>query len=243
MKSKKKECLICGVPKTVKSHLFPASLMHDLRAEAKHLVEGSRFQDGTMFRQSGEWDDGILCDAHEKEVGAGDDYAIKLLRRFRRKEYTPTPDGGYLLVNPDPAKLTLFAYSTIWRFAVARGHENLRADLGPYLKRIEDIVFHGAPHNLDLLFWKRSFHLSDGRETPMAIGPHRQRFAERNCYMFLILGAEFIVKADNQPFPSAMRPYLANGNANLIFAQDTSMPLTEARLVHPILKRMMGTKR
>lgn len=57
--------------------------MLDLRAAERHLVSGHKDREGVLLKQNGYWDDRVLCDVHEKMIGAADDYGVRFCRAFR----------------------------------------------------------------------------------------------------------------------------------------------------------------
>ena len=84
-------CSIGGKGPTAKSHLFPRALMFDIRASDGAVVQGSRHRVGIRLLQSGERGDRYLCKAHEDQIGAGDDYAIRLCRSVAMRSAVGQP--------------------------------------------------------------------------------------------------------------------------------------------------------
>lgn len=74
-------CVVCGSSSTVKAHLFPRALLHDLKVDDKHLFGYGMKREGETFFQSGRFDPDILCDIHEQSLHLCDDYAVKFIRR------------------------------------------------------------------------------------------------------------------------------------------------------------------
>lgn len=193
-------CLICGSAETVRSHILPRALMHDIRAGEKHAVAGWRNRDGLVFTQSGFWDGEILCAAHEGALHDADTYAVEFCRTFDEVAQ-PTPQGnGFMLPNPRPEILPRFAMSVVWRYCVSHFGLAQGAKLGPWEHTLRSLIFDGrttvtAP---DLMVIRQLAQI-DGRTIPFATQPHSARHNGITYWQFQVAGLLFRLKLDRRP--------------------------------------------
>lgn len=239
MANREGRCVICGKGPTIKAHLFPRALIHDIRRDEKNVVEGSRFRKGVLLRQNGQWDDSILCYEHEIQGGLGDDYTIELLRYAKNSKLGKTDYGATILPNPKPELLVHFAYACIWRFAVARGNDKMKKRLGPYEKRIRNILFNDATPDIEVVIWKRSYHIGHSSPTDVAVMPYRTKLKDWNIWTFVIGGMGFFIKTDSRPFPTDWKPFIANDQRSLIYAENPSVDFRTVPAYQTTLQSMM----
>ena len=232
------KCLICGCGPTVKAHLFPRALMLDIRAESQQLVAGHRHRDGVKLQQNGEWDDGFLCLAHEKAVGAGDDYAVRFCRKLVARG-TPWPDGRAITVpNPSPDQLVHFAYASVWRHVCCASGRALGLSLGDYEPLVRQALLAQGPYDLELLVGITPITIKGEGPIRLAVHPYRVRLGSLNVWHFTIGGLEFYLKTDQRPFPSTWQPYLANDNDPIVIGRTEERGIHEMPRLLPILRRM-----
>lgn len=229
-------CVICGEGPTVKAHIFPRALIFDIRGDAKNVIEGDRSFLGTRKKQSGDWDDGILCDRHEKVIGGADEYATDFIRREPLFQSTVGSVRCQSHRNAIPDKLLHFAYSAVWRRVVSRGGVRHKLNLGPYDKVILDAMLKGGPYALPLIIGKSGLGLMETGRLKMAIDPYRQRLGKWNCWHFNLCGFDFHLVTDQRPLPSEWTPYIANRNDPLIV---TDMDFLDIRTV-PMLRSVLN---
>jgi hypothetical protein len=211
--------------------------MLDIRGSSPQLVAGHRHRDGIELSQNGEWDDTFLCDQHERLIGAGDDYAVRFIRR-RLPAGKLQPDGRSKEVeNPKPNQLMQFAYAVIWRHVVCESGRALGLGLGPYEKPVRSALLSGGPYDLELLVGINPLVL-EGKSVQVAVGPYRDRMGNWNVWHFTIGGLDFYLKTDARRFPTSWRPYLANGNNPIVLGQTRPRGFHETPKLFPILRRM-----
>lgn len=215
---------------------MPRALVADIRGSETKVVEGSRHKDGVKFRQNGEWDDGILCDLHERLIGSGDDYGIDFVRRVAG---TPLHKEKRLhLSNPKPDALIQFAYATVWRFCVARGYSHLKQALGPYEDCLRRMLLAETAPSLQVLITQRPFHLNKESSINIAVLPYRTKLLSWNVWHFVVRNSSFFIKTDQRPFPWNWSPYVVNGNQNLQIPVGDSLSIVDVPVFKPIFARM-----
>lgn len=230
-------CVVCGAGPTVKSHLFPRALMLAMRGEAKSLVQGDRFTKGVKLPQNGDWDDLMLCDAHEKQIGRGDDYAVRLLRRA--PDAPMIMDGrATMLDNPDPDLLVHFIYGTVWRHVVSgiRRGEPLR--LGPYKDELLTRLLDNGPYDLQTIVARSGMMLRELGPIDMALNPYRVKMMERSAWRFALNGFEFYLLTDRRKLPDIWKDYVANDNRVLVAANGHGVDIRAMPSLRPIIDRM-----
>lgn len=129
MNDKVGKCLVCGASPTVKTHLAPRALFHDMRGDHPRLYEGSAEGDGIRWPQSGHWDDRLLCLEHEAALHASDDYAVEFIRNFERDSLRRL-DGLWMVPRSDARLISHFAVSVLWRYSVSTRPEAKDVNLG-----------------------------------------------------------------------------------------------------------------
>jgi len=190
-------CLVCGEPDTIKAHVLPRALIHEIRGGAKHALGGWRDRNGADYMQSGLWDRDILCITHEGLLQEVDTYAVEFCRAFDEKAEPVVGAPGFTVNNPRPDLLTRFAMSVVWRFAVSRRGRALGARLGPYEGRLRALVFdrHSSDAEPDIVVMRRE-HQLDGRTIPFALQPHWAKVNGVTYWQFHIATLDFRLKLD-----------------------------------------------
>lgn len=230
-------CIVCGDKPTVKSHLYPRAIMLDMRADARTLLEASARREGYVERQNGIWDDRFLCKRHEDLAGGGDDYVIRLTRRLS-VEATQHPMGVALQIsNPNPQLLMRFAYGTVWRHLKAPVTGLSPSALGPYLLRFEAALFGNGPFDLPLLVSVNNLRGPDGEVVPLALSPHRVKFAGRHAWHFIVGNLEFTLKADQVPWPTEWSAMYGREDPLILFMADP-MPIATVPMLRHLTDRI-----
>jgi hypothetical protein len=226
--------MICGEPKTVKSHILPRALMSDLRGpDDGYLHEIAQSRKGTKFLQSGPFYKGILCLDHERMTQAADKYAIEFCRRV----FATVPQGGQraMVPNPNPGLLVRFACQTVWRMAVSefgRGEESL----GRYAEQLRDVVFSGSDA-LPLLFLARNHLTVGGRaEATLAIAPFPVRLGDVRCWLFSVSGVQFYLKLDRRSLPGERDGFAANESDPVALLKLDSREAHETPILHELMR-------
>lgn len=214
-----KSCVICGEGPTVKSHLLPRAVAHDIRADQKSLWLGSIHHDGYEMSQSGVYD-WLLCDEHESAIGGYETYAINFCRDF-------TLTAGEVAAREfrrdetDNDKLIRFACSVLWRhhacdLPVAKG-----VNVGGWEPTLRAITFDNAPVLEPSVVLAR--YAPNGLpDDKWAIPPAQSKFDDRRVWSFVIYGMIFMVKLDKRPFSPSTQKALLNGR-DVVFGVVKSM--------------------
>lgn len=136
-------CKVCGNDRTVKSHLIPRSIFHDMRGRASHL---RGFANGrSIIFQAGAFDRQILCQAHEDMLCDADTYGTGFLRRFAALAPQDCKDQMYtFLDNPRPDLLLDFACAVVWRHGVSAHGSLDERTLSPWDSLLKDRLFLGS---------------------------------------------------------------------------------------------------
>jgi hypothetical protein len=233
-----KSCVICGDGATVRSHLFPRALVHRIRGNEKSVVEGDRSRPGVKLSQSGLWDDGFLCERHEKALSTADDYMARFCRRFEKVGVLSSTGNSYTAPNPRPELLLRFAAATIWRHAVSSHGIDHKLELGPYQGLIESHLFEGAALPLEILVGRSNIVGADGHRIEIGLAPYKRRLLDWTVWHFTIAGFDFYVKTDKRPFPEPWKPFLANDNDPITLALIDPRRLDEIPMLRPIFAQM-----
>ncbi|MEG3163878.1 hypothetical protein U1701_04655 [Sphingomonas sp. PB2P19] len=239
MANVKGRCVVCGAGPTVKSHLFPRALMLAMRGDARSLVQGDRFEDGIRLPQNGDWDDLILCDAHEKQVGLGDDYAVKLLKRA--PEAPIIMNGRAVKVNnPHPNLLLHFIYGTVWRHVVSGARRGEPLKLGPYRDELQARLMNSGPYDFQAIVARSGMMLRELGPINMALNPYRVKFMGLTAWRFVLHEFEFYLLTDRRRLPAKWKGYVANDNRDLIAANEHEVDIRGMPSLRPIIDRMAG---
>lgn len=108
--------MVCGESRTVKAHILPRALFHDMK-RGDPILGQRRDGPGRLTVQSGDWDDRILCGQHEAALGEAGRYAIRFCREYAAAAAS-APNAafrGISLSRPD--LLVTFACACVWRKA------------------------------------------------------------------------------------------------------------------------------
>jgi hypothetical protein len=212
-----------------------------MRGEAKSLVQGDRFKDGIRLPQNGDWDDLILCDAHERQVGRGDDYAVSFLKRARNAPIIM--DGRALKVdNPHPNLLLHFIYGTVWRHVVSACRRGEPLKLGPYQEALQARLIDGGPYDFEAIVARSGMMLRELGPITMALNPYRVKIMGFTAWRFVLNGFEFYLLTDQRRLPPRWSDYIANGNRELIAANGHEVDIRAMPSLRPIIDRMSSSR-
>lgn len=134
-------CVICGDPKTVRSHLVPRSLAREVKGNDKSLSHVSRIPGRPQSSAAGPFDRNLLCDKHEKVTADLDAYGMKFIRKARQLASLEPQAQTIAVPNPHPSKLIRFIASIIWRGFVSPHGEDNPTELGQFRGLLEQFVF------------------------------------------------------------------------------------------------------
>lgn len=231
-------CLVCGEPRTIKAHIMPRALLHEIRADQPFALHGVRDRDGATFLQSGLWDGGILCEFHERHLAESDDYAVEFCRTFANTAKPVEGAPGYIVPNPRPEFLTRFVMSVFWRFTVSRHGKAVGAHLGPYEARLRTLVFEpSAGHSEPEIVVVRHDYQIDGRTIKFAINPHSARINGIMRWQFHIASLDFQMKLGDRPDGLPQMLY-AQGSDPLIVVDNGPEDVRDTKAIRTILDRI-----
>jgi hypothetical protein len=213
-----KRCMVCGEEPTVKAHLFPRALMHDIRADETHVVGVKLNHPKPRFYQSGEWSDRIVCRVHEDVFGAADDYAVTFCRTFEQKAQSISRGDVIAVPNPRPDLLITFAHAVVWRHAAALIGRDRKHWLGPYFDRIGASLFHGEqPLQVAVLEPGNTIR---GQRAFIGVHPCPVRMEEARLTRFEIGGLAFLLKTDQRRWPNPFDLFDADRDPLRVLAMD-----------------------
>lgn len=221
-------CAICGEGPTVKSHLFPRSLVRRIRGTEKFVYEGNRAKAGKRLSQSGLWDSNILCRRHEAALSSADDYAARFCRRFDRSAVRSASGNSYSHQNPRPELLLRFIAATVWRHVVSKHGKAHDLDLGPHKATIEKYLFESEPLPFEAIVGRSNLVDLAGKRIEFGLAPYKRNLLDWEVWHFTIGGFDFYLKTDSRPFPNEWKFLLANDNDPII------TPLIDPILVHDV---------
>jgi hypothetical protein len=223
-----KKCRVCESPSTVKSHLLPRALAHDIRANQPNLHVYTINRPGFKPSQAGIYDDGILCEQHEGVIQIYDKYGVEFCRNFESNRQML--DIDIFQVEVDSDLLVRFVVSVLWRYSVSTRPETNMVHLGPYERCMGDIVFAGAnccPEPALFMWANKSTNLD---VTKLCIPPAVGRFLDVRHLSFVVGGLTFVLKVDRRPVPKELALLPVNGRSIIISAYkpfDSSQEFSE----------------
>lgn len=233
-------CAVCGAQPTVKSHIIPRGLAHDLRGDSKHLIGGSIFRPGISLPQSGRWDSKILCAQHEAALTVYDDYGIRFVRAFRAAPFDGR-DRVTILPNPIPSHLQLFFLAMIWRKDLSNQVMGETSKLGPYAEKIAASLFEGRLINAPVVLMRSPTSINDQRIS-IFVEPHRAKFGIWNAWKCDLGWIGGIVILDRRPV-SADWQYLDGSRSERVEVVNMDMiDIRRMKLLDPILANMRQSR-
>lgn len=229
-------CVVCGDTATVKSHLIPRAIFHDMKRPHRPFVGNTRRGSGYVELQSGYLDKGILCAIHEALLGPPDNYGVLFCRSFIRQLAEGVPDVR--VPNPKPDLLVKFASACIWRTATSRTQGNPSRWLGPYAQKIEKSLFGDVEFRPLLLVSRQSYRSATGEPLNLGALPHRYEELGIHFWRFIAGGLIFDLKLDNRSTPPAMRTLDASHMPVLLLMEDFPQSALNAPGIGTALARM-----
>lgn len=235
------ECVVCGRTPTVRSHLFPRSLVRRLWGADKYAVAGDRSRSGVTFTQGGLWDDELLCEAHEAILAPPDNYAVRFCRRLDNYAVLESSGKWYTVPNPQPDLLLRFACSAIWRHVTSKHGSKHGLNLGPYRQSFENYLFGSSGPPVEAFVGRSNLTNATGERIELGVAPYKNKFRDWTIWMFTVGGLDFYVKTDQRPFPVDWRPFLLNDNDPVALPLIDPLRFDEIPKFRPIFAQM--TKR
>lgn len=228
------KCTVCGASPTVKSHIIPRALSLDLKRGEKHLVTGRLGQDGIRKLQNGRWSYKILCETHERQLGAADKYGVEIVRAIRGRG---EQFGDFTIQNPQPQLLKTFILALIWRAAAADKAEGLPSRLGPYDKTVRGCLFGDGVLDAPIHFLRPNL-TTDGRLLPIALEPTRIRMLDRNGWKLGFGNLDVITKLDQKPWPKAWDAVDASLQTSILILDAAPSDIRDAPAYQPLIRQM-----
>lgn len=188
-------CLICGNLETVRSHLIPRSLAREVRGKNKSLSLLSRTPGRPQSLPAGPFDRDLLCDEHEKITADLDTYGMKFIRSARQLARSSSGAQTIDVPNQNPAKLSRFVGSIVWRCFVSPHGENDPSALAQYREALEQWVFESKPFDaLTAVAATTSFRVGS-LKAPMIVLPWRVGTPDRCVWHMELGGITFLMEA------------------------------------------------
>jgi hypothetical protein len=205
-------CLVCGDPRTVKSHLTPKAFTLDIRGVEKRAFEGSLAFEGPRYTQAGAFDRTVLCETHERMLGDCDDYAVEWVRQIPSRARTSHEGMMLHMPNPRPDLLLKFVCSHVWRHAVSPQNRAYDMDLGPWEWQLRQLIF-GAGNKYNPTFHiVRQRWTSEGVELKeLLIAPHRIPDQGKRCWEFDLGGLLWKLRLNERQVDRRLEGLKANG--------------------------------
>jgi hypothetical protein len=203
-------CKICGNEATIRCHLMPRALMHDIRGGSPHLVQGDLYKRGEQKSQSGAWDDDLLCDKHEKALQESDRYAVQWIRRFEMERAVAADGDFFFMINKRPDLLQKFVCSVVWRHALSSQSSNFDMDIGPWEVRLRELIFGQSAYDPVFAICTRRWLNQSEHMKDVAFPPHKNPEYGRRGWEFEIGGLVWILILDNRRESKSLRALAAN---------------------------------
>lgn len=191
-------CVVCGATPLVRSHLLPAAFGRDVKAFGADIWIGSALCPGKRLSQSGLFDR-FLCDAHEHQLHAADDYAIDFIRGF-----SLTPEeiaaGRFRRDGTDNDALLRFACSVLWRFHHSTLREAEHIDVGEWEPNLRRVSLGGSIAEApDVLVF--ASHQAIMPQSALILTPARGTRMGEPTLQFIVNGLVFTTKLGHGRWP------------------------------------------
>lgn len=191
-------CLVCGGSKMAKAHIFPRSLIHEMKDGGQIVYGIERSKRGLQYYQSGPWEPDILCQSCEAKLSQCDDYAVSWLRTAESKHQDLFEGKAWSVPNPRPDLLVQFASAVLWRAAVANRLRQGDLSLGPWEPWLRAAIFSGS-NKQPQVFVARKRYVTEGKYLgPILMHPYRAPGWSRRAYCFEIANFLWGVKLGNR---------------------------------------------
>ena len=202
-------CKNCGVNKTIKAHLIPRVFCTQVQTGKSHAA--SIRKDG-MFKisQSGIWDNNILCDKCDGELGTFENYVHKLSQTIRNYG-SEFPGKTKIVDNADNVQVLKFCAGILYKYSLTT-EENGRINLGRYQNILRNFLFNNTsvPEELDVLIFRLIRYPYDN-DVFAYRAPMLDRKFGVNMYRMMMGGLVFFIKLDKKEIAEEMLIKTANG--------------------------------
>jgi hypothetical protein len=203
-------CKICGNEKTIRCHLMPRALMHDLRGAHPNMVMGGMHRPGIEISQSGTWDDDLLCETHEQLLQKSDQYGVDWIRRFSAQREAFAQDDIFLVPNERPDLFLKFVCSVVWRHAMSGRSSDFNMDLGPWEVQLRDLIFAESNYNPVFVIAAKRWLMMSEYVGHVAFPPHRNFGFGKRGWEFEIGGLVWILILDSRKNSRQLKIVSAN---------------------------------
>lgn len=214
MEHRHPKCKICNTREaSCKAHIIPKQFYRRIRKNAPHLygLEVSAQKIDRKFTQSGIWEQGLFCYQCDRQMGIYDDYAYKVLPaepKLVSFQQFGLGYEAYNLGNIDVVRLKLFLVALMFRCHQAEHLMFEQVKLGPFkekflrcLREANSTVLEHVNCVVALL------KPPNPKIDKIIFPPYRTRFEGVNVVQVYLYPWKLIVKVDQRPFGSSMKPF------------------------------------
>lgn len=234
-------CVICGDPKTVRSHIIPKALALDVRNGAPHVLAASRSRAIVRPMQGGPFSDHLLCNTHESATAAIDKYAVEFVRRVNGQWKMRGGSTALRIQNPDPEALRRFALLTIWREVYAKQESGL--SLGPYSEALAEYIFANRKGpSWPIVAQRTNFTLPEKSAVDFTLHPFRVRFADRSAWTFTVAGVAFFVISDRRGLPPIFSDWAVDRHDPAPITVSDPISITDVGMLKQLISKIAERK-
>lgn len=230
-------CRGCGEDKKlIKAHIIPEAFFRGLRSDGTppRLITDIK---GIYPRKApiGVYDSGILCRSCEDIFEDLDEYGqLALLQNSdsTRELKWGSELLGYAISGVDLNYFKKFLLSVLWRASVSTHDYYSKVNLGPYEKRVKDIVWADGANidSSDFSFVVSKF--LDHSFSKAMLDPHPERWHGINYYRIYMFGYTVHIKVDKRATPKMFKNFEQSGSGELfVIAKD----MTDSRELNAII--------
>ena len=212
-------CKGCGQDKDlIKAHVIPEAFFRGLRHEKNHPRIITDVQ-GVYPKKApiGVYDKEILCLECEGIFANLDDYGQStLLQNSGRIEELKRGAEllGYAIRDIDLDLFKLFLIGVLWRASVSSHDFYAKVKLGPYEKRIKDVVWNRLALGVGEFSYVMS-RFKDDKLGKTMLNPHPERWYGVKYYRIYMFGYVVHIKVDKLRTPNLFRPFEMGGKGDL----------------------------
>lgn len=236
MPAAEKQCGFCGkVGPHPEAHIFPKALYRSEKGVANRLYKLSG-EVPPKKSQNGIYDADLWCQACEAEAAKLENRVTPILLDIEKHKQpfkdqhglTVTVKGEvqvWTLQNIDPADLTQFVLSVLWRCSASQRDELKKFSLGPYQERIRQVLQSKKVEDLSAypftLRYEKEPELRGGFITPANTKYDEVRFTR-----FSGGGLAYDIKMSGFPLPECFRNLACRPNG-VIYLLSYTLPETK----------------
>ena len=203
-------CKLCGKDKElVKAHIIPKAFWNlpDQAAGPLAMVSNEPGWKTTPSR-IGPYDESILCESCDGEIGKLDQHAVETFLRDKRKlSYQSNIHGLYVYPDANSQLIISFVTSLAWRASVSMHSFFSRVSLGPFESQFLQTFTTGNVGNLQ----ESIVVMEYDQETPV-MDPHMSRIEGIKVLAFQAERFLFQIKVDQRSFPDHFKLFALQSN-------------------------------